>query len=150
MDKCDAQFQRIRNKNCRVHFRRLKNMWRMVRTRFGSDTVSRELPGAAHEICSKSLRRNKNRSRVENKERIRCGWTDYMYHVGSTYDKRPMSEGCLIAGGITVRPGRPTCFFTAVDPMNISLLSPRGEPNEPRTIPFELGMYTDAHRNISV
>ena len=63
------------------------------------------------------------------------GWTDYISHVGSTYENRSTSEG-LIAGEIgVVRQGRQTCFFTAVDSMNVSMLTPRYEPNGPKKMP---------------
>ena len=66
------------------------------------------------------------------------GWTDYIYHVGSTFDYRSISEGGLVVGGVGVREGCHTCFFTAVDPMEASMLTPRYEPNEPWNIPLKL------------
>ena len=62
-------------------------------------------------------------------------WTDNTCHVGSTSDYRCISEEGLVAGGIGVRQGRQICFFTAVDYMNVSLLTLRHEPSEPRKIP---------------
>ena len=64
------------------------------------------------------------------------GSTDHIHHVGSTYDYRSTSEGGPAAGGIRFRQGRQICFFTAVDHMNVSLLTLRYEPNEPREIQF--------------
>ena len=40
-----------------------------------------------------------------------------------------------IARGISSEKGRHACFFTAVDPMNVPMLTPRFEEDEPRMIP---------------
>ena len=59
-----------------------------------------------------------------------------------------VSDGGLIAGGIGVRQGRQTCF-TAVDPMEVSMLTLRYEPNEPRQF-CKITLRTDAQRNFLV
>ena len=64
--------------------------------------------------------------------------TDFIYHVGSTLEYRSISEGCLVVGGIGVRQERQTCFFTAVYPINIPLVTPLFTGNEPRMIPYRL------------
>ena len=48
------------------------------------------------------------------------------------------SGGGLTAVGIGVRQERQTCFFTAVDPNNVSMLTLRYEPNESRNVPYKL------------
>ena len=45
-------------------------------------------------------------------------------------------ELVLIAGGLGFRDGRPTCFFTAVDPMVATMFTPRCEANEPIKLPY--------------
>ena len=57
-------------------------------------------------------------------------------HFGSTFDYRSICEGGLMEG-IGVQEGRQTCCFTAVGAMEISMLTPRYEPIEPRTIPYK-------------
>ena len=69
---------------------------------------------------------------------ILYGWSDYIYLVGSSFDYTSICEGGLTAGGSGVRTGRQTCFFTAVDPMEISVLTPRYELNGPRKIAYTL------------
>ena len=87
--------------------------------------------------------------RLQNTVLIPYGWSDYIYHVGSSFDYRSICEGGLIAGGNGGREGRQTGFFTVVDPMPIAMLPPRYEPNEPRTIPHKLKwrrMHSAVHR----
>ena len=44
------------------------------------------------------------------------GWTNYIYHVGTSWDYRYIADAGLLAGGTGNSQGRHTCFFTAVDP----------------------------------
>ena len=58
-------------------------------------------------------------STLQNIVSIPHGWTDYIYHVGSTFDYKSLSERGIIVSGIGVRQGRQSCCFTAVNPMNV-------------------------------
>ena len=65
--------------------------------------------------------------------------SDYIYHVGSSYDYRSICDGGLIAERLGIRrEGRKTCFFSAVDPIVATMLTLRFEENEPRAIPSKL------------
>ena len=44
-------------------------------------------------------------------------FAEYIYHVGSSHDKRSIIPSGLIPGGKDVKRGRQTVFFTAVNPM---------------------------------
>ena len=44
--------------------------------------------------------------------------------------------------------GRQACFFTAVDPMNIPMLTPRFEENEPRMIPYRTKWRSVEYRKL--
>ena len=115
-----------------------RHIWRMDRTRYDSKKVSTQ-------NLIQYIRTDQGHSggiridpKLQSNVLIPYGWTDKTDRVGSTFDYRSLSEGGLIAGGIGVRQGRQTCFFTAVDPMNVSMLTPRDEPNESRKIPYKL------------
>ena len=56
-----------------------------------------------------------------------CGWLHFICCVGSAFDDSSKSEGGLIAGGVRVRQGRQPNDLTAVEPMNITMLTPRVE-----------------------
>ena len=62
---------------------------------------------------------------------IPYGWTKSLCHIGSSYDYRSIVEGGLFVGGISSQTERQACFFAAVDPMNVPMLTPRFEENEP-------------------
>ena len=49
-----------------------------------------------------------------------------------------MSEGGLFAGGVRVRQGLQLCYFTALVPTNMPLLTPRVEARQPRKLLYTL------------
>ena len=68
--------------------------------------------------------------------RIPYGWTDYIYHVGDTFDHRstyPKEVPSQVQSEF--EEGRQTCFLTAVGPMDESMLTLRYEPSKPRQVP---------------
>ena len=76
--------------------------------------------------------------KLHNNVIILFGSTAHRSHVGLTYDHKSMADGGLIAGGIGFGRDDKTCFCTAVDPTNVSMLRPRYLPNEPWNVPYEL------------
>ena len=69
-------------------------------------------------------------------------WTDCICHVGSSWDYRFVPEGELLAGGVATQEGRQTCFFTAVNLLSNSILTPRleeGAKNDSLQIDMEKG-----------
>ena len=50
----------------------------------------------------------------------------------------PIVEGGLIAGGSISQKRGQACFFTTADLMNVLMLTPRFEENEPRMIPYRM------------
>ena len=67
--------------------------------------------------------------------------------VGSAFDDGSISEGGLIAGGVRVRQGRQPNYFTALELMNIPMLTPRVEAGQPRTL---LDRLISQHTVISI
>ena len=61
-------------------------------------------------------------------------WTHYICYVGSAFDYCSMFEGGLFAGGVRVRQGLQLCYFTALVPANMPLLTPRVEAGQPRKL----------------
>ena len=78
------------------------------------------------------------------------GWSDHIYHVGSTYDFGCICDRSLIAVGLGFREEPQTCFFTAVDPQVATMLTPRFEANAPRTILEKIEMGTGAQCSMLV
>ena len=67
------------------------------------------------------------------------GCTDFIYHVGSSWDCRSIASAGWLAGGTSGNRGRRTCFFTAVDPMNEPRESPSYGVDVPRMVPYRTG-----------
>ena len=64
-----------------------------------------------------------------------------MYFVGSELDYWSTGDKELIAEGLGFRGDKgQTCFFTAVDPMSTSMLTPRYELHETRQFPYRLDL----------
>ena len=63
------------------------------------------------------------------------GWTTFLCIFGSAYDYRSIVEGCLIAEESAVKREDKR---TAVDALNIMMLTPRFTENEPRMIPYRM------------
>ena len=78
----------------------------------------------------RALQGHSRRARVDRKlqrnVRMPYGWSDYIYHVGSSWDCRSIASAGLLLGGEHMgNRGRQTCFFTAVESHSM---------NEPREI----------------
>ena len=61
-----------------------------------------------------------------------------------------ISEEDLVAGGVGVRQGQQTCFCTTVDTMNIPVLAPRVEANQPRFFFLQIENGKIARRSLAV
>ena len=69
---------------------------------------------------------------LKNHVQIPYGWTEYIYHVGSTLDHRSISEGGLIAGRVELR----NVFLCACGPHEHPDHVPRLEASQPRVISY--------------
>ena len=65
-------------------------------------------------------------------------WTTYIYHLGSSWDLNSLCGAGLIIGGRNAKTGRQTYFFTAVDPMDPTMITPRVEEGQPRMLQYKL------------
>ena len=65
-------------------------------------------------------------------------WTTYIYHLGSSWDLSSLCSAGLITGGRNAKNGRQTYFFTAVDPMDPTMITPRVEEGQPRMLQYKL------------
>ena len=122
------------------HSRTGRDAWNTDRTRSDSNTVS--TTWAIHstfEPCKDSGGENFWTNSCKVTLEFPCGSTKLLYPVGSSYDDRSIVEVCLIAGGISSQKERQAYFPTAVDPMNIPMLTPRFTENEPRRISYTMG-----------
>ena len=72
-------------------------------------------------------------AKLQSNIQSQYGWTKFLYHIEPSHDDRSTVEGEESA----VKEERQACFFTAVDPMNFPMLTPLGEENEPRMIPYK-------------
>ena len=60
------------------------------------------------------------------------------YHIGPSHDYRSIVEEVPSQEESAVKKGGQACFFTAVDTMNIPMLTPRFIENDPRMIPYTM------------
>ena len=68
---------------------------------------------------------------------IPYGWTDYIYHVGSSGDRRSIVDTDFLAGGTSGNQGRHTCFFIVVDLLSESDVGPSCDIGRPRIVPYK-------------
>ena len=114
-------------------------VWRMGRTRYDSNFVLTEIVKFSTSAPFKF-------TQVDNtllpNSKARCLFLTDGLIILVTLDLRLIAGPCVkevsSQGGIGVREEGQTCFFTAIDSIDLSMLTPPYEPNEPRTIPDTL------------
>ena len=74
---------------------------------------------------------------LQSNAEIPHGWTDYIYHVGSSGDRRSTVDADLLAGRTSGNQGSHTCFFMAVDLLSEPDVGPSCDIGRPRIVPYK-------------
>ena len=70
--------------------------------------------------------------------KILCGWTQFLIILDLLMNTGVSWKEVLSREESAVKKEGQACFLTAVDPMNVPMLTPRFEHNEPRMIPNKM------------
>ena len=103
----------------------LRPMDRLFDERYGQNSFRVSEP--SNKIHSRSFLRSSHRRKIVKKSAKSFGWTDYICHVGSSWNGRSTAESRLLAG-----------IATHVIPLCNSILTPRVETGKPRMLPYRL------------